>query len=388
MAIIVFYSLTTSPRPRRLPSLSRGDDLDFRFFSLSIKVIFPLLFLFVINCAKQPETREAPPRIEDSFQVKKTPQEELKLNDHTLILSTSSLEKEFLLQSSMIIQVPAPTSSGLRSRIVYFKKTQNKIFMMESPQGQIVTQDLPSDIILAQFPILTESKTEIEFDFSNGMSQLFTSGEWQGHDDLSDPRDGQFSAFQLNYSYIKEARILKNQLYLSQIAQIGADMMGVTINVPMEVRYYLSPYKINSNFLPKEAPKSFDKLGFFETMPFFDKEGNNKILTTKFDETQAITFAISANTPPEYQEAVRDGITYWNSVYGKDIIKVVHAPPGVTAPNMDYNVVQWVPWDQAGFAYADAQVDPRTGEILHAQVYMTACLPSLEKTKLEPFCEN
>ena len=48
------------------------------------------------------------------------------------------------------------------------------------------------------------------------------------------------------------------------------------------------------------------------------------------------------------------------------------APEGVTAPDFNHNVVQWVNFDDAGFAYADAQMDPRSGEILHAQVFFTS----------------
>lgn len=66
------------------------------------------------------------------------------------------------------------------------------------------------------------------------------------------------------------------------------------------------------------------------------------------------------------------GILYWNQVAGDEIIRAVDAPEGLTAPNPDYNIVQWVPYETAGYAYADMQADPRTGEILHAQVFMTS----------------
>src|ERR1019366_9112102 len=47
------------------------------------------------------------------------------------------------------------------------------------------------------------------------------------------------------------------------------------------------------------------------------------------------------------------------------------APDGVTAPDAQHNLVQWVPWDKAGFAYADVLVDPLNGESKHGQAYMT-----------------
>ena len=44
----------------------------------------------------------------------------------------------------------------------------------------------------------------------------------------------------------------------------------------------------------------------------------------------------------------------------------------MTAPNAKYNIIQWVPWDNAGFAYADALLDPISGESEHGQAYITS----------------
>ncbi|HZV34328.1 MAG TPA: zinc-dependent metalloprotease, partial [Verrucomicrobiae bacterium] len=45
---------------------------------------------------------------------------------------------------------------------------------------------------------------------------------------------------------------------------------------------------------------------------------------------------------------------------------------GVTAPDVDDNIVQWVPWDNAGFAYADVLMDPINGHTEHGQAYITS----------------
>ncbi|HEX4924201.1 MAG TPA: zinc-dependent metalloprotease, partial [Bdellovibrionales bacterium] len=108
-------------------------------------------------------------------------------------------------------------------------------------------------------------------------------------------------------------------------------------------------------------------------------QGLDIVHATRFHPAKPITFAISANTPPEFKDAVREGVLYWNQAFGKDVVKVIDAPQGVVAPDLEYNVVQWVNWDGAGFAYADAQMDPRSGEILHAQVYMTSAFAYLGK---------
>ena len=48
------------------------------------------------------------------------------------------------------------------------------------------------------------------------------------------------------------------------------------------------------------------------------------------------------------------------------------APDGVTAPDAEYNIIQWVPWDNAGFAYADDLMDPLSGQSEHGQAYITS----------------
>ena len=76
--------------------------------------------------------------------------------------------------------------------------------------------------------------------------------------------------------------------------------------------------------------------------------------------------------PAEYIQTVKEGVNYWNLVLGKDTLHSEVAPQGVTAPDPRYDIIQWVPDDSAGSAYADALTDPRTGEILHAQIYLTS----------------
>ncbi len=72
---------------------------------------------------------------------------------------------------------------------------------------------------------------------------------------------------------------------------------------------------------------------------------------------------------------------YWNLAFGKEIVQVKKAPEGVTAPDAEHNVIQWVPWDKAGFAYADVLVDPLDGESEHGQAYITSAFTFLGKAR-------
>ena len=88
-------------------------------------------------------------------------------------------------------------------------------------------------------------------------------------------------------------------------------------------------------------------------------------------------------TPKEYKKAIKEGVLYWNKSFGEDVLDVIDAPHGVSAPDFSHNIIQWVDWKTAGFAYADAQMDPRTGEILHAQVFLTSVFAFSSRTKAQ-----
>ena len=153
----------------------------------------------------------------------------------------------------------------------------------------------------------------------------------------------------------------------------------------MKVVYYLSPYFPNPNFKPTRAPRTFDQMGFFEVGTQFNNESGMVTYASKLDVSKPIIYAISANTPAEYKNAVRDGILYWNKALGKNLIQVIDAPTSVFAPNQQYNIVQWVDFDAAGFAYADAQMDPRTGEILHQQIFFTSAWALIGTSEIQHF---
>lgn len=301
----------------------------------------------------------------------------------TISILKSALEKEFLLQVMMTEQTPSPQFHALESRIVSFRKKGDKVYLMETSQGHNTSPDIPQVLLLAQFPILhkeneveeKEVEDQITIDFNAGMSAIFTAGEWKRTDEESGSEiDGAVETAQVVFSYIDEIHFSSNNyLVISQVAQLsGQGKAGANSQATVSVQYALVPYLENKNFVPTKAPTDNDRVGFLATSPLVNKEGGFTSYATKHDISKPIVIAISANTPVEYRQAVKDGILYWNRALGKDVISVIDAPKGVSAPSVEYNVVQWVDTDKRGYAYADAQVDPRTGETLHQHLYITS----------------
>jgi hypothetical protein len=343
-----------------------------------MKIIAVLLLATTFACSDKHNERTfhpdskpevaAPQMVSDSFVVR-NPKD---ANGAALIgIKKAGLDKEFLLQASLISQVEIPQFSGIKSRIVAFKRYGSKIYMMEATQGHQISVDLPQNFILASFDITEENGDEIFFDFNAGMSKIFVHGEWQASDFDGSGYQQSWDTVAIDESFIETAKVNdKNQLVVRQIAQIVSTAADAPNRDHVEVKYYLEPYRPTVGFEPTLAA-NHERMGFFEIAPLLTDEGTVSF-ATKFDISKPIVFAVSANTPKEYVQAVKDGIVYWNKAFGKEVLKAVEAPEGVTGPDFDYNVIQWVNWKDAGFAYADAQADPRTGEIKHAQIYMTS----------------
>lgn len=303
----------------------------------------------------------APEKIADSFQV---------IGDR-LSIQKDSLDKDFLFQANMVTLREAFEFRGKKSRIVNFSRRGQRIFMLESPAGHMVNEDYPMQLPLMEFDILSETETSLTLDINKGLSILYYSNDWYTHDSGFSSYEKNQPAAKVGLSYIDNMKLEQGQnLVIKQIVRLDTEYPG-KISQNLEMRYYISPYHPDPSFVPTEN-HSIERFGFFEANPILKIGGGTRVNVSKWNIQKPIIYAISHNTPVEYREAVRRGALYWNTILGNNRIQVIEAPEGVTAPDFNYNVIQWVNYEQAGYAFADAQLDPRSGEILHAQVYMTS----------------
>ena len=353
-------------------------------------VVMALSALFLLSaCDKKtefavPEDRKPSEKIGDSF---KPIPIQTGLNKAQIAIQRQALGKEFLM-SAQLIQLPGvPQFNGSKSRIVMFLEEHGSLYMLEASEGNIINNEIPASFVLAEFPIVQSNDEFIIFDFNEGMKQLYTVNDWRASDFDGPNRNPakEFASVDVSVSYIKEAYMSASEkLVIRQASQATVKFMG-NQNLNVESVFYIAPYIQNPNFTPTES-LGFTRTGFFEIAPILT-DVDTKVYASKFDPAQdkKITYAISANTPELYRDAVREGVLYWNKAFGYEKINVIVAPEGVNAPNPDYNIVQWVNWDTAGMAYADAQMDPRTGEILHAQVFQTSVFAIANKNRARKY---
>jgi hypothetical protein len=89
---------------------------------------------------------------------------------------------------------------------------------------------------------------------------------------------------------------------------------------------------------------------------------------------EPIVFWLDRNVPERYRAAVRDGILEWNKAFEKIGFRdaIVVRQQDVDAPfdtfDARHSTVRWFVSTDAGFAIGPRLADPRTGEILNAQV--------------------
>jgi hypothetical protein len=96
------------------------------------------------------------------------------------------------------------------------------------------------------------------------------------------------------------------------------------------------------------------------------------------EPVQPITYYIDRTVPVEWRPAVRAGILEWNRAFEdagfRDAIRVLDAPEDSawSAADARYSTVRWTATNGAAYAIGPINVDPRTGEILNADILISA----------------
>lgn len=312
--------------------------------------------------------------------IETTTQPLVQLKSDQIWIQKQALEKEFLLSANLITQSPTPMFNNLQSRVVYFIKRGTQLLMLEGSQGRSVGGSVNPEpkFLIASFEIKKTSVDGFLIDFNDGMKKIITAGDTFSSDDMAPGSGFEYNLpiAQLQASYIDQIKLTANSLQISQVAQVlNTDAAsGASKIQSVQINYILAPYSPEADFEPVVSvgisKQGLNQVGFFEANPLILEDGSTRIYSMKWNEKKPIVFAISANTPVEYRELVKSGVLYWNKILGENKVQVIQLDDkSITAPNDQYNIIQWANWDAAGYAYADAQLDPRSGQILHAQVF-------------------
>ncbi|MBT5094315.1 MAG: hypothetical protein HOM21_08740 [Halobacteriovoraceae bacterium] len=279
--------------------------------------------------------------------------------------------KLFLLGVATIDGAPTPAGSGLANKLVFFEKKKHIVYMFESLDGKLSTDSIKTKKLLAEFPVIRSIGGVDQIDFKRGMKLFFNLRSMYASDGGSAPTE---KVLKVTNSYIDEIKMRGNSTYIRQIVRLDvpATARSAGGNESIELRYTLTPYQPNPEFKLKKS-SLMKKVGYFETYPVLEA-GSGKSVTPimKFDLSKPITYSLTRNIPDQFKQAVKDGVLYWNRVFGREVLKVALLPEDASVHEPGFNVVQWLHWDTAGFAYANMVADPLTGETLQSHVYMTS----------------
>ncbi len=349
-----------------------------------IQILLVIGSAFAVGCNNSSQTdsragidpapeHKASPQAVDSFKVGNvTAVAGDKVDQAHVIIKKSALNKEFLFSINMMGQTPTPMFSTLQSRVVTFILRDNKVYLLDVTGNHNVGEsNIPQNLLLAQFTILSQNESTMTIDFNEGMKTIITAGDMFASDD---PEAGgseyNLPLARVLLSYLDEVKVDEEAIFIRQIAQVESISEKQEIKAtPIEIRYQIKPYLPDPNFVPVRSP-GFAKVGYFEANPLLAKDGSTVLYATKWNDKKPMVFALSANTPEKYRELIKNAVLYWNKTLGENKIEVIQLiDASITAPAFKYNILQWAQFDGAGYAFADMHVDPRSGEVTSAQVF-------------------
>jgi len=267
---------------------------------------------------------------------------------------------------------------------VYWKRYDDKLALIQPQLGTRTTGDFESkqsaeqlftDRVLLSVPIKTMGPG---------------GGPVIDMDDLLVGKAGEF--------FGRAARGLQKDLCRIVKAKAFPENMTVSFEVPdssgqlITLAYSMSVLPNSTGYEPREADP---RVGFFGTA-FFDlakveqNEGWTRYINrwklekadpslSKSPPKEPIVFYLDHKTPVRYRRWVRDGVLEWNKAYEQvGIVNAVevYQQDARTGAHMDkdpedvrYNFIVWNS-NNASFAIGPSRVDPRTGQILDADVVM------------------
>lgn len=107
---------------------------------------------------------------------------------------------------------------------------------------------------------------------------------------------------------------------------------------------------------------------------------------------EPITYYIDSNVPEEYREPMKAGVEAWNEAFEAagwvDAIRAEDLPEGADPDDIRYATLRWNVSDQPSYgAIGPSVVDPRTGEILDADILFEASMFLGTKQQWRDFVE-
>ena len=371
------------------------------FWGSSVRLgLLPMVFLATVGCSQDTQfpvfvkEKSAPANMLESFNTVST---EIPgcARATCITIQKQAFGKVFLLMSSGITLGSAPQWYDMKPQVVSFKKNNTDVALVAENFTSIYSE-IQGNMLVQSFRIVAEDESSVTFDWGKGLRSIVSQAPYdvdapRGRKDLTESSQ---TSIPFSDSYIDNVKVTAGNIELTQLSKVQMPAAQVDKNARLSfsnteetltMNIQIRAYNLGPDFKKKEYDKT-RRVGFFVTK--VSKPGLSQDLTnliTKWDISPAkgpITVRISSAVPADYVQSVVEAVAYWNKVFGRDVLL---AKPGVdpmAGPEDRSIMIRWLPWLDAGAAYAMGQSDPLTGETLRAQVFMPAAFTKVGSADL------
>lgn len=341
-------------------------------------------------------------------------------NDQQLLveLDAGDLQQEYIILTSIAQGIGSGMVIGGMSwnfeddAIWTFRKSGEKIYVLRRNVRYRAAPDSPeatavelaySDSVLYALPIITKAPSGADL---VDMTKIFMSDDQQIGLAIGGPR----FAFSTERSTWAKVNAHKGnvQLQVSAVYSGGGTLEKVpdARGVQVSVHYSISTLPPLGRYKPRIAD---DRVGYFLTVikDFSDKDDDQHFvrLITRWDlqkrdpqiplspPREPIVFYLEKTVPVFLRPTVEAGILEWNKAFEKigfsnairveheeDVEKKYNIP--IDPEDVNYNFFRWIT-AEAGFALGPSRIDPRTGQILDADILFDASFLDTWKQKYE-----
>lgn len=329
-----------------------------------------------------------------------------------MALTKDQLEHDFLMNIEIAEGIGSSFIYGglmlnRQALLLSLEKREGKIFLVQKPYQYVAKEGTPEaeavDLTYGD-SILETAKLEATSEDSVMLINVYDwfvsdmSGISQSVERAVAERPGQpgRASFDKSRSYLKLAQSfpMNTNIEASLTFRNGGNSAPRTVAdgrfIPVSIYYSMAALPE----VPMEPRIADDRAGFFltahkdfttEDETFFKRYANKWRLECDgapasdglCDPVKPITYYIDHTVPLEYRKAMMEGVEAWSEAFEaagfRDAVQAEILPEGADAGDIRYPTLRWNVSDQAGYgAIGPSVVDPRTGEILDADILFEA----------------
>jgi len=333
-----------------------------------------------------------------------------------LVLAGDQLDKDFYEHATTAnglggFGILSGDDFQLLVRIVRFHRTSDRQVAILLPQDRFRATPGTSaadaialsttDSVQAVTPVVAEDKAggKIVIDGSFMLADILDIGNALS-DIVENPKNPLGGYHQdPNRTYFGETKafpendIIETHQTFESLKPDAIDTVVDPRSIDMRVTYNLAKVRSSPDYVPRLADDrvgfwtdphvNFDRDDSYDDLQRFVTRWNLKASdpTRPSPAVKPIVYTLTNTIPPQYKPAIREALLEWNKAFARigilDAVKVQDQPddPSFDPDDIRYNPVRWLTEaNGGGFAEAQIEWDPRTGEIFRSGILIDADL--------------